>query len=45
MEERIKERKLMVKKWEWTRHLECGFLQDECRGPPLESSQITQDKT
>jgi len=32
-------KKLMVMKKEWTRHLECGFLQDECRGSPLESSQ------
>jgi len=23
---------------EWTRHLECGFLQDKCKGLPLEIS-------
>ena len=31
--------------WERTRHLEYDFLQDECRGLPLESSKLTQNKT
>jgi len=31
--------------WEKSRHLEGGFLQDECVGCHLRASQITQDKT
>jgi len=30
---------------EGTCHLEYSFLQDECKGSPNQSSQLTQDKT
>ena len=31
--------------WEWIHHLEYGFSNMSVGGPPLESSQLTQDKT
>ena len=36
MKEEMKEGNAYGDGRDWTRHLECGFLQDKCRGSPLE---------